>query len=206
MGEHIAAAISVRKISQLIYLSSDAIFGQVLDKIDEGTSASPVDLYGVMHWSRELMFRELANKSNIPFCVLRPSAIFGPGDTHNSYGPNRFVRSSLREGTIRLFGLGEELRDHVFIDDVVRVAKLAIYHGSSGTLNVVSGQTISFGDLATMIAELGGGTTRIESTPRLGAITHRSFDASAISRSFVRFQPTPLKVGLSKTIDSFSRE
>ena len=41
--------------------------------------------------------------------------VYGFLDPHNGYGPNLFVRKSKFENQIKLFGNGEELRDHIDI-------------------------------------------------------------------------------------------
>jgi len=157
-----------------------------------------------MHLARELALAEAAGKAGIPFCILRPSAIYGPGDTHNSYGPNRFIRTALNERIIRLFGQGEEMRDHVHIGDVVNLTKLAIGRCSSGVLNLVSGQAISFAELAARISRMTGGKLSIESLPRTSAVTHRSFDPAAMNRCFPEFRSTPLEAGLRDTVAALS--
>ena len=42
-----------------------------------------------MHIARELMIKQLVKS---PIAVLRPTLIYGAGDPHNSYGPNRLRR------------------------------------------------------------------------------------------------------------------
>ena len=103
-------------IAQLVYASSDAVYSFATTLISEATPPVPTDLYGVMHRARELM---LASEAKAPVAVLRLTAIYGAGDTHNSYGPNRFMRQALKEGRIALFGNGEETRDHLHVDDAV---------------------------------------------------------------------------------------
>ena len=44
---------------------------------------------------------------------LRLSSLCGPGDTHNSAGPNLFMRTAVADGRIKLFGECEEQWDHV---------------------------------------------------------------------------------------------
>ena len=78
-------------IAQLVYASSDAVYSFATTLISEATPPVPTDLYGVMHRARELM---LASEAKAPVAVLRLTAIYGAGDTHNSYGPNRFMRQA----------------------------------------------------------------------------------------------------------------
>src|SRR2546428_8601803 len=94
-----------------------------------------------MHRMRELM---LASEANAPVAVLRFTAIYGAGDTHNSYGPNRFLRQALGDGRIVLFGNGEETRDHLYVNNAVALILDIVSRGSIGTLNVATGGSTTF--------------------------------------------------------------
>jgi UDP-glucose 4-epimerase len=205
MAEHVAAAIKGIPIAQLVYFSSDAVYGGQLSHATESAPAAPGDLYGLMHRAREVALKDAADRAGVPICVLRPCAIYGPGDTHNSYGPNRFVRSALTEGKIQIIGLGEETRDHVFIADVVGLARGVIVRRSSGLLNVVSGESITFGELARKVVHLAGGKPTVESLPRKSAVTHRTFDPGSLKESFPGHVPTLLEDGLMETAAAFAR-
>lgn len=200
MAEHLVAALAVRPCSHLVYFSSDAVYEGKEPVVSDLTPAAPADLYGAMHLARELLFRDAASRAGIPYCVLRPCAIYGAGDTHNSYGPNRFIRSALAEGRIRIFGAGEETRDHVHIDDVCSVTQLVLGHRSTGTLNLVSGQAVTFGWLASEVARLAGRPVTIEELPRGGPVTHRSFDPRSVVASFPGHQAILPSAGLPLTV------
>src|SRR5271157_697727 len=116
MGRAVCTAAAKTKLSQIVYASSDAVYPFTSALIADDTPAAPVDLYGAMHRTREIL---LATEAPAPLAVLRFTAVYGPGDTHNSYGPNRFVRQAVTERRIPLFGEGEELRDHLYVDDGV---------------------------------------------------------------------------------------
>jgi nucleoside-diphosphate-sugar epimerase len=203
MGEHLAAAIAARPCAHLVYFSSDAVYDAAQPVLNEAAPTAPADLYGAMHLAREQMFREAAARAAIPFCVLRPCAIYGAGDTHNSYGPNRFIRCALAEGRIKLFGAGEETRDHVYVDDVSGLTRLVLLGRSAGTLNLVSGQAVSFRWLASEIAGLSGRPVALEQLPRSGAVTHRSFDARSIASAFPGYKPTLPAEGMRLAMAAF---
>src|SRR5262249_40476992 len=135
-------------LAQLVYASSDAVYSFDTALISEETPAVPLDLYGVMHRARELV---LAAEAKAPLAILRFTAVYGTGDTHNSYGPNRFLRQALKDGRIALFGNGEETRDHLYIDDAVDLVLKAITHGSTGLINLASGSSVPFRAVADMI-------------------------------------------------------
>jgi len=194
MAENVAAALAAKPLAHLVYLSSDAVYDWRHPLISEATTPSPTDLYSTMHLAREQVLATATTK--IPYAVLRPCAVYGPGDTHNSYGPNRFARTARTEGKIKLFGAGEETRDHVFIDDVASIIALALSHRSTGVLNIVSGRSATFGEVAAQVAALNPRPVAIEALPRGGAVTHRHFDATALARAFPSHRPTNLADGL----------
>jgi nucleoside-diphosphate-sugar epimerase len=154
-----------------------------------------------MHVARERMLGHAAQAKNTPFCVLRPVAIFGAGDTHNSYGPNRFMRTALKERRIQMFGGGEEIRDHVYVADVVAVIGSVLERRSTGVLNLASGRAVSFHDLAELIGRLIGSGVTIESLPRSGKVTHRHFDTTAVAKSLPQLERTPLEDALRQSLE-----
>ena len=81
------------------------------------------------------------------YLILRPSTLYGPGDTHNAYGPNRFVRTARMNVASSSLATVKK-RDHVYIDDLVRLIGSCLEHRGSGVLNVATGQSISFFELA----------------------------------------------------------
>jgi UDP-glucose 4-epimerase len=136
----------------------------------------------------------------VPLVRLRPSLLFGPGDTHNGYGPNRFVRTALAGATIRLFGEGEEQRDHVFIADLARLVGEVLGRGSTGVLNVASGTSSSFREAAETAVELAGGAAAVEGSPRQNPITHRHFDTAAAQAALPGFAWSSLREGLEAMV------
>jgi nucleoside-diphosphate-sugar epimerase len=89
MMMHVFQAVSECPPAYLLYISSDAVFGDEYLPLQEKTIRAPSSLHGVMHLSRELVLESL---SNVSVGVLRPTLIYGFGDPHNGYGPNRFIR------------------------------------------------------------------------------------------------------------------
>jgi nucleoside-diphosphate-sugar epimerase len=194
MAEAVCTAATRVAPSHLVYVSSDAVYRDDASKVDESTPTDGVTLYGSMHALRERMMMSIAGSisGGIPLAILRPTLVFGAGDTHNSYGPNRFMRAALKDRVIPLFGEGEEQRDHIYVDDLARLMRMVLERRSAGVLNTVTGQSISFGDMARKVAALAGGGVTVEFTPRAaGPIHHRHFDPTALLRAFPDFRFTP---------------
>ena len=197
MAEHVAGALTAAPCAHVVYVGSDAVYTDEANPVNEASVQSPSSFHGLMHFARERMLRESLKGSATPLVCLRPSLLYGAGDTHNGYGPNRFLRTALAEGTITLFGNGDEKRDHVFVDDVAQMIGLAIQHRSEGALNVATGVSASFADVAACIVARSGGTVRIEHAARgAGPVTHRHFDVTATLRAWPDFRFTPLAEGI----------
>jgi UDP-glucose 4-epimerase len=196
---HMAATLceSLEKVTpaQVVYFSSDSVYPLSTALISETSPAEPDDLYGMMHLSREMMVKSV---TKAPLALLRCTLVYGAEDTHNSYGPNRLRRMAHKDGKIALFGEGEDMRDHILVDDVVALTMLVLCYRSAGTLNLATGQSISYAELAKRIAALFDKPVQIVGTARQNPIVHRHFDISAIHRAFPTFTFTPLDKGLVK--------
>jgi nucleoside-diphosphate-sugar epimerase len=195
MGATISSAFEATTPAHVVYLSSDAVYPMKEGRITEESCAEPPDLYGAMHLVREVIIK---TSTRAPVAVLRPTLIYGGGDTHNSYGPNRFRRMARKEGRISLFGQGEETRDHILVDDVVGLLRLVLRHRSAGLLNIATGRSIAYSDLAKKVAALFDRPIEIVATPRQNPITHRHFDVTALHKAFPSFVFVPLEAGLAQ--------
>src|SRR3546814_914048 len=147
----LCAACEAVPPAHLVYISSDAVYPMKDGLVSEATPAEPTDLYAAMHITRELMAKATVKA---PLAVLRPTLIYGAEDTHNSYGPNRLRRMARKDARITLFGAGEETRDHISVDDVYRLILLTLRHRSEGVVNLATGHSISYMELARKIAYL----------------------------------------------------
>lgn len=196
MARALARALSSVDVAHVVNISSDAVYADSPTALNESSCASPGSLHGVMHLAREVLFR---SELKVPLAILRPSLLYGAGDPHNGYGPNRFRRLVAKGQEIVLFGNGEERRDHVFIDDVAELVARVLYRRSRGTLNIATGTVYSFRDIAEKIVALSGRSVAIRATPRSGPMPHggyRPFDAAECKKAFPDFRYTTLEEGL----------
>lgn len=197
MAEAACGAMAQKKPEHLIYVSSDAVYSDDANPVTESSVCQPSSMHGMMHAAREMMFK---NGVSAPIAILRPTLIYGARDPHNGYGPNRFRRLAAEGKEIGLFGEGEEQRDHVFIDDVAEIARLAIVHKSHGVLNVATGTSASFRAVAEKAVALAGGKSAIKGSPRQNPITHRHFDIAGSYRAFPTFNYIALHDGMQRAM------
>ncbi|MDC0990047.1 NAD-dependent epimerase/dehydratase family protein, partial [Rhodospirillales bacterium] len=82
-------AISQIQPAHVIYVSSDAVYADSMEALNEASSAEPGSMHGAMHLTRELMIKDAVKNK---LAILRPTLIYGINDPHNGYGPNQFRR------------------------------------------------------------------------------------------------------------------
>ena len=194
MAEAVCAALVAQSVAHLVFISSDAVYSDDANPVTERSCQQPSSLHGAMHLAREIMLRTALK---LPLAILRPTLIYGAKDPHNGYGPNRFRRLAATGEAITLFGEGEEKRDHVHIADVAAMVSAVLQQRSTGTLNIATGKSTSFREVAEMVAALSGGSVEIRRTPRQNPITHRHFDIIDCLKAFPEFHYISLRDGLA---------
>lgn len=195
----VCEALAQRPVAHLVYISSDAVYADGPLPLTEVSPAAPTSLHGAMHLAREQML--LASASTTPLAILRPTLVYGAGDPHNGYGPNRFRRQANCGEAIVLFGEGEERRDHVDVDDIAEIVRLVLEHRSAGILNIATGSVASFRALADKAVALSPGKVEIKGSPRSGPMPHngyRPFDPAATLQAFPGFRYTAIDQGLAR--------
>ncbi|MBO6784191.1 MAG: NAD-dependent epimerase/dehydratase family protein [Alphaproteobacteria bacterium] len=199
MQAEINDALAASMPSHVLYVSSDAVYSDSPDPLTEESETMPDNLHGMMHVARETMLR--ASFPELPLACLRPTLIYGAGDPHNGYGPNRFRRLAQAGEAITLFGKGEERRDHVDVRDVAELGARMVMHRSSGALNAATGTVVSFMDIAKKMTDLADLAVEIVTTERQGPMPHngyRPFDPSGVKRAFPDFAFTQPEQGFER--------
>ncbi len=179
---NVCKALEKKNISSLIYISSDAVYSDSLKKIKETNLTLPSSLHGLMHLSREIILKDKFKKI---LTILRPTLIFGKDDPHNGYGPNSFYRLAIRNKDIKIFGKGEELRDHISINDVTDIITRIIKSKKKGEFNLVTGKVHTFENIAKKIIKLTNSKSKIINLKRTSPMPHngyRAFDNSKLKK------------------------
>jgi UDP-glucose 4-epimerase len=204
MAINLARYLGGRSLGRCVYFSSDAVYPFGDEAVTEASPVEPADNYALAKYAGERVLQGAADAGGLPLLVLRPTGVFGPGDSHNSYGPNRFVRSIVGEGSVRLFGAGEETRDHIFIDDLARLTVGLIDADASGLYNLATGESRSFGSVVEELREIAPDEFRVERAPRAGggSVTHRRFDVDKLRGSLPEATFTPFRDGLRQTLEA----
>jgi nucleoside-diphosphate-sugar epimerase len=151
-GTRIVVEESIRVgARKLVYCSTQGVHGHIANPPgDETSPIAPADYYQQTKFEGELVLDEFEN-ANIEFTILRPTAIYGPGD------PERFVMIYRRakKGFFPIFGSGQTYYHPVYIDNLVDAFVLAMEQGKgAGEAYIIADEEyFSIRDLVRLVAE-----------------------------------------------------
>ena len=205
MATSVASYLRSHTLGRCVYIGSDAVYGFDVNPVTEATPVEPRSPYGLAKYAGEKMIEWAALDSGVDFLSLRLTGIYGPGDPHGAYGPNSFARSLAHDRTIKMFGAGEEMRDHLYIDDVGRLGATLIRSGATGVVNLATGYSRSFAEIVQAIKKVVPYDFSVVTMPRTGPITHRHFDTRRLhgGNAVPSFVFTPFEEGLRATLQAF---
>ena len=203
-----------------VYASSAAVYGGSREFAPERKHERPLNLYGLSKLAFDNHVRVVAAKSASTVVGLRYFNVYGPRESHKGKMASmvyQLYRQLKEGGRARLFAGtddyadGEQRRDFVFVEDVVRV-NLAFAEGSirRGIFNVGTGKARSFNDVArTIVAKLGAGKIDYVRIPEQLAGRYQSFtqaDLSTLRTAGYADQFTTLEEGIARSDDAWNRE
>ena len=115
-----------------------------------GTRPNAKSRYHQTKWEAE----ELVSKSGIPFTILRPSLIYGPGDLFTI----RLAEMIRLSPVLPVIGSGQSKVQPIFIDDVVECIRKTVTSDSylNEMYEIGGPEQLTYEDVTTMIAEVMG--------------------------------------------------
>jgi UDP-glucose 4-epimerase len=185
--------------ARLVFLSSGgAVYGEA-DGATETWPARPMSPYG----HSKLAAEELVASSGLPYAIARLSNVYGPGQRSDLEGGvvAIFCEQARREREVVIHGDGQQVRDFVFVDDVVDALRRMLDGSQSGTWNVATGRATTVHRLLEIVEQAAGvriGHRHVEA--REGDVRVSRLDAEKSERDFGWRPRTSLEEGLSRTL------
>jgi UDP-glucose 4-epimerase len=209
-GLEILQACRRHQVRKFIYASTGgALYGEGRElPATEDHPINPEAPYGASKHALEHYLYIYKLLHGLDYTVLRYPNVYGPRQNpHGEAGVNAIFIGLMLEGRApHIFGTGEQLRDYVYVDDIVEANVLALDRGSGAMVNIGRGVGVSVNDIAGELKELiGFKGDAIYDPPRPGEVQRIYLDATC-ARNVLGWTPrTPFKQGLAKTI-AWSRE
>ena len=207
-AENVAMAVNLGRwlkghpAGKLVYVSTDAVYPMTDGAISEATPVRPEGFYPLAKHVVEQALGQVAAEAKLPLLILRPVSMFGPGDTHNSYGPNRFVRQVVAERSVRLFGEGDDERDHLYVEDAARLIGTLALGDVTGTLNLATGVSRSFGSIVEQLQAIAPYPFQVVRQPRSGPASFRPFDIGQLAAAIPGLTFTDFQTALRTTFNA----
>ncbi|MBI3617301.1 MAG: NAD(P)-dependent oxidoreductase [Candidatus Omnitrophica bacterium] len=204
MTRNVCRVLEKYPVKRFIFFSSSAVYGEDIHntRITEETPACPTSYYGLVKYTAERLYaKTIGSQKESSLAVLRPPLIYGPGDWGKTYGPSGFVRAALNNEPITLWGDGTELREFIFVEDIVRVVCGFLDSDFKGVVNVASGKSRTFQDVLKIVSDLAGEALDVKSLARTKDKVDNAFDNTHFTRLMPGLRFTPLEEGMRETFN-----
>lgn len=199
-------------VRRVVFISSGAIYGdQDAQPVAEAAIPGPRSPYAVSKLAAEYYVRTIGQLWGIETVILRVFNAYGPGQhlppVHAPVIPN-FLRQARLNGTLVVHGDGQQSRDYVYLDDVVKgmVAAATAPEANGQIINIGSGQETTVRELVRLAIEVTGGRPEVVYNPRTERGPSRMCADLKLARRVLGYQPqVNLGEGLRMTLERDAR-
>ncbi|CAB1129812.1 UDP-glucose 4-epimerase [Candidatus Hydrogenisulfobacillus filiaventi] len=189
---------------RFVFASTNAIVGDVgRTPIHERMPLEPLTPYGATKAAAEMLMSAYTHAYGVRGVALRLTNVYGTGMQHKDSIVPRLMRAALQGGSIDIYGDGEQVRDYIYLDDVVEAFVLALTRDWIGPVTIGFGESVSVNTLHALAREATGrpiGARYVDPKPG-------EMPAVVVDTSYARslgFRPeTALTEGLRRVWEDF---
>ena len=191
------------KKTHVIYLSSSMVYGNFeTDIVDENTQCNPIGIYGTLKYSGELMVKAYNQVFDLPYTIVRPSALYGERCVSRRVG-QIFIENLVSNNEITINGDGEDRLDFTYIEDFIDGIEKCCTNKNAinQTFNLTYGNSRPIIDLV-KILEKNFENVQVVKKPRENFMPERGTLDITKAKNLINFQPkNPIEVGYQKYIN-----
>ena len=197
--------VSKRYISQFIFASSAAVYGEGDTPFKETDRENPVNPYGISKLTIEKLVKYYAEKFSFKFTILRYSNVYGPRQTPiGETGVMAiFIEELINNKPLTIFGDGKSTRDFIFVEDVAKANILALL--KEGIFNISTGTETSILELTEKLEEISGRKVERIFLKKGSGVKRNSLDPSLSKRILGFSIKTTLLDGIKKTLEYYEK-
>ncbi|MDL2271335.1 GDP-mannose 4,6-dehydratase [Methanobrevibacter sp. OttesenSCG-928-I08] len=204
----LAIASKNQNIEKIIFSSSSAVYGENLNMpLKETEPLMPSSPYAASKASSELYLQTFTKSYGLNSTSLRYFNVFGPKqDINSQYAaviPN-FIFTLLNNKQPIIYGDGEQTRDFIFVEDIVKANIAAAKSNYNGVLNIASGKKITINQLLDIIQNILGTDIKPKYLEkRKGDIKHSLADVSNMGKINYKVDSSLFKKQIETTVEWF---
>ena len=145
---------SSKFLKRYVYVSSSMVYGDfVRGNPTEDHPKNPKDPYGAIKLGGEFLVESFGRQFNLPYTIIRPSAVYGPLDSNMRVTGIFFWNAS--HGKNLVVGSSEELLDFTYVEDLVDgiYSAATLESGRNEIFNLTRWEGRKILDLATLVSK-----------------------------------------------------
>jgi UDP-glucose 4-epimerase len=183
-------------LDRVVYSSSSSVYGDNVPlPMREDALPQPVSPYGVTKLAAEQLCYLYYVNEGVPAVSLRYFTVYGPRQRPDM-GFHTFLRATLLDQPITVYGDGEQTRDFTFVHDAVAANVAAATRGIPGRVyNIGGGSRVSINEVLDMIARVSGRRPRVNVDPAQKGDMRHTYADTSLARTDLGFVP---RVGLEE--------
>lgn len=198
---------------RLVFASSAAVYGDSprLPK-REGMRATPISPYGWSKYYGELLCRDYCRVFGVPTVSFRFFNVYGPRQNPRSQYAAvvpRWITAALTDRKPIIFGDGKQVRDFIYIDDLLQGIWLGATHPNAvgKVFNLASGARYTLLELLQAIEYAVGYSLHPQFQPPRSGDIRRSYADIRLIESMLGYQPRyTLQEGIQRTVEAYRKE
>jgi nucleoside-diphosphate-sugar epimerase len=188
--------------THVIYLSSSMVYGNFTTGIvNEETPCKPIGIYGTLKYSGELMVKAYNEVFDLPYTIIRPSALYGERCVSRRVG-QIFIENLVNNNEITINGDGEDQLDFTYIDDFIEGVEKCCSNKNAinQTFNLTYGNSRPIIDLI-KILQKNFDNVRVVKKKREAFMPERGTLDISKAKDLINFNPqNPIEIGYQKYI------
>ncbi|PSN86608.1 hypothetical protein B9Q03_11605, partial [Candidatus Marsarchaeota G2 archaeon OSP_D] len=152
-------ACARKGVEKFVFTSSGSVYSsEATGAIDESTPYDPASPYAATKVCAEIYCKTFRKVYGLKTVILRLFNVYGPRREKSSYAGavTNFMLKIMRGEPVEVFGDGTDVRDYVYVGDVVKAIILSLEKDVSGEYNVGTGVGTSTSSLIQMIGKVVG--------------------------------------------------
>jgi UDP-glucose 4-epimerase len=184
-------------VKRVVFASSAAVYGNNDKAVKETDELRPQDPYGESKKEAEMLMRSYFEENGLETVSLRYFNVYGPRQNGG------VIKAFLNSTTPTIYGDGNQSRDFIYVNDVVRANLLALSAKPGEAFNVGTGVVTSMLSLIDTLSRITGKKYNPSFAPeRKNDIRYSCADTEKAEKILGFKAETTIEEGLRRTIEA----